>query len=116
MKQCNNITSAGLERFTAGAPQLRSLNINGCTTVGRVLLTAHPHLEALDMAGCRAVATLRSNSRKLRQLTAAGCRSLKTVELAADGLDSLNLTNTALTPESASNLMLLLEGKHAAGR
>jgi len=108
LKQCHSLTSAGIERIVWSAAGLRELNANGCTLVSRLLMTSHEHLEALDVAGCRSLVTLRSNSQKLRRLVASGCSSLKNLELATPELEKLDLRNTAVDAALARHLSSLL--------
>ena len=66
-----------MDAWLPALPELRSLNLNGCTAVRHVVLTAAATLESLDIAGCGAVRQVAVSSPALRSLVAAGCSSMQ---------------------------------------
>ena len=63
--------------WLAALPELRSLNLNGCTTIQHITLAAATKLEMLDISGCGALQQLLVPSLALRALFAAGCSHLQ---------------------------------------
>ena len=71
------LCAADLDKCLAAIPELRILNLNGCTDLQHVSLAAATKLEVLDISGCGGLQQVAASSLALRSIAAAGCSSLQ---------------------------------------
>lgn len=109
------VDRAGLDEVLSGCPLLRTFNVNGCTSLLHLRLTAQIHLERLDLSGCVNMSLAIIESPLLKELSAVGCSSL-----AVRVSDGIQTTASALFDKVAVVLLdvivnypLLQKGREA---
>ncbi|KAK9812694.1 hypothetical protein WJX72_002213 [[Myrmecia] bisecta] len=90
---CRQLEPEGVEDALAGATALASLNLNGCFSLGRIMLPVNLRLTDLDASGCAHMRVLAAGSPVLQTCLVVGCQRLVEVRLHSHRLGTLDITN-----------------------